>query len=158
MVMEGEGDLINPMLISYFVPVLGGLYMYRKYRGSKPEASKVILAGAFGLPLSWAWLYMAEWGSPAYLGTGLLLFGLAYGLKQALKPNRYADMLYIYYLGVLGYLYIYFFRLSDPGMKHLATHFTLRGIAVSIIIALALGAFTVVLLAFADYMLMSAVL
>jgi len=147
---EGRPELVKPLVVSLLIPVAGGLYEYFKHRGSEPQISKIFLLGAFSLPV---WSVINQLLSAAnvsnYWLSLALMTSLVFLLKKALlKDNKYADILWIYYMFVIGAIYSYYFKYrGNHELRYLIYHSVVQTLAYAIIIGLLLGTASIFALA-----------
>lgn len=101
--MENKG-LTLWMVLSYAVPVLGGLAAYFSLKENNPELSRLLMAGSFAVPVTLS-------GSLILSLPGALLSALLAAIilnKTYLKDNYFSGMVYAFYLSLLGALYAYY--------------------------------------------------
>ena len=137
-----DPKLISPLVVSHLIPVVGGVYEYFKFKESHPEMSKIFKFGTFGVPVGVLVDQALSLGSlGGYWSSTLVLLGVAFVIKKVfLKQNKYADIIWISYTALPGFVYAYYFKYSDKhGVRYLIYHSTLRTIAYAVMIGLLLG-------------------
>jgi len=145
-----DPDLITPLVISHLVPVVGGLYEYVKYRDSRPQISEIFKFVGLAVP---SMVAVNQILSLVNISNGwislVVLFAIAFIIKKVfLQDNRYADIIWISYGGLVGLIYSYYFKYSDDeGIRYLIYHFVFRTLAYAIMIGLVLGLVSIAVLA-----------
>jgi hypothetical protein len=135
-----DSDLVNPLVISYIVPLIGGIYEYLNWRDSRPEASQVFLYGTLGLPIGIGLnQVLSGFMIESYYLSLPALIGLAFVLrKTVLSGNEYSGLIWIYYAWIPGWILAHILE-SEGGHQILMKHFVLRTFAYMIMLGLLSG-------------------
>lgn len=129
------------MAVSFFLPIIGGVYAWRKRREGNPELARMLFLGTFALPLSIFSNFL-----PGIIGFGnqymaLLALVIPIGLFYISQlDNGYRDLLWAFYLSVPGLIYCYAiaFR-GEERIRNSIWHFAIYYIGVSIVLSLFIG-------------------
>lgn len=130
------------LLLSVFVPILGGILGYWQLRNEDSRLATLLLAGTFAIPV---WMIG---GFSGYAAGGTAALGVAGGIVAAIatgailvwasNENPYHRLLWAAYFSIFGALYLYYGPYEEqPRLRRAAKKFAVRT-AVVVLLALLL--------------------